>query len=395
MTSVLMYSHDTVGLGHARRNRALAFALAQGLPELTGTPVGGLLVAGNPYAASDPLPAGWDWFILPGMTHAGRGHVPRHLDASAGAVSQFRSLSIRAAASTLQPDLFIVDRHPWGISHELEGTLRQLHANGCAIVLGLREVIDQPEQAAAEWERLGNPERLGAVFDDVWLYGDPAVHDARTTGELPAVLANMAHATGYLSRGRPRDVGTPAEHRPYVLTLMGGGSDGYALARIAAAVRVPAGFDHILITGPQMPDPEVEDLERRAGAGPAAPRIRRSAPNIPALIGDASAVVSMCGYNTATEILASTTPALIVPRSTRRTEQLLRAEALERADAVDLVRLENLDATMLERWIASAVTRRVRRDHIDLDGLHSVPALAASLLRQKKTHMKGELASVT
>lgn len=154
MTSVLMYSHDTVGLGHARRNRALAYALAQELPELTGEPVGGLLIAGSPNAARDPLPEGWDWFILPGITHGPEGHTPRHLDAPMDVVRQLRSLALSAAAATFEPDLFIVDRHPWGIDYELEDALYQARMRGSATVLGLRDVLDEPDRVASEWDRL-------------------------------------------------------------------------------------------------------------------------------------------------------------------------------------------------------------------------------------------------
>ena len=71
-TTIALYSHDSVGLGHARRNRALAYALAEQLPALTGTAVRGLLIAGHPDAGRDPLPDGWDWLVLPGLTRTRR-----------------------------------------------------------------------------------------------------------------------------------------------------------------------------------------------------------------------------------------------------------------------------------------------------------------------------------
>ncbi len=386
MTSVLMYSHDTVGLGHARRNRALAYALAQELPELTGEPVGGLLIAGSPNAARDPLPEGWDWFILPGITHGPEGHTPRHLDAPMDVVRQLRSLALSAAAATFEPDLFIVDRHPWGIDHELEDALYQARMRGSATVLGLRDVLDEPDRVASEWDRLGDVSRIAETFDEIWLYGDPTVHDARTTGELPDILAEKARPTGYLAHGRPVDHGTPAR-TPYVLTLMGGGSDGHELASVAMRAAIPEGHEHLVITGPQMPESDVHRLKmaaRRQGGGRV--RVEPSAPNVPELIADAAAVMSMCGYNTATEILATSTPALIVPRVERRVEQLLRAEALDRADAVDVLRPDRLRPEVLSGWLAFAVSRRVQRDHIDLDGLHTIAALAASLLKRRSTN---------
>ena len=381
MTSVLMYSHDTVGLGHARRNRALAYALARELPELTGEPVGGLLIAGSPNAARDPLPEGWDWFILPGITHGPKGHTPRHLDAPMDVVRQLRSLAVSAAAATLEPDLFIVDRHPWGIDYELEDALHKARARGSATILGLRDILDEPGKAAAEWTQLGDVSRIAEAFDEVWLYGDPEVHDARSSGELPKSLAAKARATGYLSHGRPADQGAPGK-KPYILTLMGGGSDGHELATAAIRAAMPAGHEHLVITGPQMPSQDVRALQAEARSNGNV-RVERSAPNVPELIADAAAVLSMCGYNTATEILASSTPALIVPRTARRKEQLVRAEALGRAGAVDVLHPDRLTPAVLSGWLAFAVSRRVRRDHIDLDGLHTIAPLAASLLKHR------------
>lgn len=43
---VVFYSHDSQGLGHFRRNRALALSLSRRLPEQLGRPVTGLLVNG-------------------------------------------------------------------------------------------------------------------------------------------------------------------------------------------------------------------------------------------------------------------------------------------------------------------------------------------------------------
>ena len=45
-TRIVLYSHDALGLGHLRRNLALAHRLAHDLPHLTGASVTGLLVAG-------------------------------------------------------------------------------------------------------------------------------------------------------------------------------------------------------------------------------------------------------------------------------------------------------------------------------------------------------------
>ena len=78
-TRIVLYSHDALGLGHLRRNLALAHRLAHDLPHLTGASVTGLLVAGLAPPAAFRLPPGFDWLILPGFTKDPDGYRPRRL----------------------------------------------------------------------------------------------------------------------------------------------------------------------------------------------------------------------------------------------------------------------------------------------------------------------------
>ncbi|ATG50374.1 glycosyl transferase [Brachybacterium vulturis] len=391
-TTIALYSHDSVGLGHSRRNRALAHALAEQLPALTGGSVGGLLIAGHPDAGRDPLPEGWDWLVLPGMTRTRGGYRARRLGLGGDALRDLRSATIDAALAVLEPDLFIADRHPFGIDGELRPVLANLRSRGTATVLGLREVLDTPRAAAAEWDGLGGAELVASYLDAVWVYGDAQVYDPRRTGELPPSLARKATLTGYLSNGRPaaRPL-SPARSSlaptpPYVLTVLGGGSDGAEPARLAVSARLPAGHRHLLITGPQMPAQDIEEIRElaeiadRAAGTEGATTVQRSAPDVPELIAEAASVVCMGGYNTIAEVMATDTPALVVPRYRRRQEQPRRARALAAVGALETCDPETLTAADLTAWWNRSVTDRTDRSHIDLDGLGVVPRLAAELL---------------
>ena len=385
-TTIALYSHDSVGLGHARRNRALAYALAEHLPALVGGPVRGLLIAGHPDVGRDPLPEGWDWLVLPGMTRTREGYAPRRLGMDAGGLRDLRSAVMDAALTAFAPDLFIADRHPFGIDGELLPVLAGLRARGTTTVLGLREVLDTPRVAAAEWDALGGAEHVASYLDAVWVYGDEMVYDPRRTGELPPALSSLATPTGYLANGRPAgrparaDRTSPKPPPPYVLTVLGGGSDGAELARLAAAARLPEGHRHLLITGPQMPEAEIEEIRERAGRAGEATTVVRSASDVPELIAEAASVVCMGGYNTLAEVMATDTPALVVPRSRRRQEQPRRARALAVIGAVDTLDADSLTPEDITDWWARSVTGRTDRSAIDLDGLTTVAQLAAELL---------------
>ena len=376
---MLLYSHDSVGLGHIRRNLALAHTLAGQLPTLTGRPVTGLLVTGTGLATTLDKPDGFDVVVLPGVAKGERGYQPRHVDLPMAELTDVRQRMLHAVVGGFAPDLVIVDRHAYGVDGELRRVLTELRRTRpqTVIVLGLREVLDEPEAVAAEWRRIADLNRLRDIFDAIWVFGDPRVHDIRRTGELPRKLAGLVRYTGYLSTGRhwlPEQDPTPV---PYVLTMVGGGSDGVQLCRVAARTRVPDGHRHLVVTGPQMPELERELIEASARPGT---RVLGSVPDGLATIRRASAVISMAGYNTCCEVMSTATPALLVPREKPRREQLIRARALTAVGALDLLRGHDLTPGRLAAWLRGAVDRQVDRTALDLDGLHAVPALAAELL---------------
>ena len=386
--TVALYSHDSVGLGHARRNRALAYALAADLPRLTGQRVRGLLIAGHPDATADPLPQGWDWLVLPGFTSTRQGYMCRSLDVSTERLWHLRSATAAAALEAMSPDLFIVDRHAFGVDDELLPALEALRAAGTRCVLGMREVLDTPKVAATEWARIGGAPAVAHYYDAVWVYGDRSVYDPVSTGEIPAELAGRTHFTGYLSHGRPDDLLTESSvraDRPYVLTMVGGGSDGGRIGLAAAQAALPAGHRHIILTGPQMPAEDhqrILDAVRTSGHAEQI-QVTRSAPHVPQLVRDAAAVVSMGGYNSLAEIMATTTPALIVPRSSRRQEQPRRAKALAAVGAVEAIGPDQLTPPTLSGWLTHAVSRRTTRDAVDLDGLMHIGSFAAQEIAAK------------
>lgn len=225
--------------------------------------------------------------------------------------------------------------------------------------------------------------------------------------------------TGYLAHGRDAAEATHGSEASealagnaeaagtFILTTAGGGSDGVNLLRTAAAARVPDGYRHVVVTGPQLDAALFHQVAQTAG-----PRtiVRRSWPGMSHHIQQAAAVISMGGYNTVSEILASDTPALLVPRETPRLEQLIRATALKHAGAIDLLRVTDLSTAALEDWLterlcdqdAGTRSQRAGRRRLRLDGLETVPLLAAELLSNRDdvldthlTHLTSHTASLT
>ncbi|MCX6497271.1 MAG: glycosyltransferase [Arthrobacter sp.] len=376
---IVLYSHDSVGLGHVRRNLALAHALNNQLPGLTGRPVTGILITGTAHAPAFQAPDGWDWVLLPGVGKSPEGYLPRNLAMPMHELVSMRARLLKAVLAGFRPHLVIVDRHATGVHRELESALR--HARSGApvrVVLGLREVLDSPDVAFSEWARFGGPRLVKALFDEIWIYGDPAVHDPVEAGEIPFSLRKLIRYTGYLAEGRPPGSGTSCMPGPYCLTTVGGGSDGHALARVAVAAHVPEGLGHLIVAGPEMPIEQLNDLRQQAGPGV---KVVATVDDLIYHLRNASAVVSMGGYNTVCEIMSTNVPALIVPRTQARAEQRIRATSLANAGYLEHQDIGTLTPDIFGGWLAARIGTTVDRRRAVLDGLIRVPQLAAELLQ--------------
>lgn len=324
---ILVYSHDTYGLGHLRRSLLLTEALLQ-TPE-----VGAVLVAsGSPRAGSFSLPAACDVVKLPAVTKTPVGRYrARSLGLPIAEVARIRAELVRAAAASFHPDLVLVDHAPLGMLGELLPTLRWLgsRAAGTRLVLGLRDVIDEPHRVEEEWSRLGAWDVLRSAYDRILVYGDPDVGTTAKDLDLERRLPGLVVHVGYLGRPIPR---APSSADPMVLVTVGGGGDGHELLRRYAAflegLAPGAGFRSVVVTGPLMAPRRRRELAARFGSLAHPVELLTFTDRFEELLGRTSALVSMAGYNSVVEALSAKVPTLLVPREWPRLEQRIRAERL-------------------------------------------------------------------
>ena len=380
---ILLYSHDTFGLGHLRRSRTIATALTDGHEDRSA-----LIVTGSPIAGRFDFAERIDHVRLPGVVKQPDGsYTSLNLSLPIDEMVQLRGAIINATAREFAPDLVIVDKEPWGFRHELADTLMALKASGARMVLGIRDVLDDEDALSIEWERKGGTEAIERFYDEIWIYGIPAICEPLSGLGLSPEILDRIRYTGYLRRTAPdwpaeTSAEIPAE--PYVLVTTGGGGDGTALVDwvIRAYEADPSLRHHALIVyGPFMNaakraefDSRVADLNNRVTAISFHARFER-------LLAGARGVVAMGGYNTFCEILSMDKPAIIVPRTQPRREQVIRAAAAERLGLIRML-LQERDgdsaAVMSEAIKALAYQRRPSQSRIDglMDGLQTISSLA-------------------
>ena len=383
---VAFYSHDTMGLGHMRRNLLLAQALQHSPLKAVV-----LMIAGAREASLVTRAAGVDCVALPSLwKDLGGQYRPRHLDVSLDDLLAVRARTTAAALEAFAPDVLIVDNVPRGALRELDLALEALRARGrTRLVLGLRDVLDDPVTLQGEWTRAQNHEAVRRYYDAVWVYGDPAVYDPIREYAFAPDVATKVRYTGYLDqsartryagreRGDPRTLLGLAPG-PLVLCLVGSGQDGAALAEAFAEAELPDATNGVLVTGPSMPL-DVRRRVARATAGRPGRRIVRFLSEPTRLVRRADHVVAMGGYNTICEVLSFRKPALIVPRVAPRREQLIRAERLEALGLIDVLHPADLTPQALSDWLVQARTPPLARRRVDLNGLTRVPQLLEELL---------------
>ncbi|MFQ5570088.1 MAG: glycosyltransferase family protein, partial [Rhodothermales bacterium] len=324
---IALYSHDTCGLGHMRRNVLIAQTLAR--PPLSADI---LLITGAREANAFPIPSGVDVLSLPALFKQGNGRYrPRRFSFDVDELIALRARTIRTALEMFRPDVFIVDNVPRGAMGELNETLDFLHRHTSArCVLGLRDVLDHPQTIAREWGRADHFTAIRTSYHAVWIYGDPAVYDAAFAYHFPADVTARLTYTGYLdqkTRLTLADIDTAAStlkdgpKRPFYLCAVGGGQDGLHLAERFAATPLPDHTAGLILTGPYM-DPAARRHLRHLGAAHPHLHLLPFTTEPMVLYQRAERVVSMGGYNTVCELLSLGKRALIVPRIRPRREQL-------------------------------------------------------------------------
>lgn len=329
---VLIYSHDSFGLGHLRRCQTIAQALVAADPHVSV-----LILSGSPIIGRFDFGERVDFVRIPGIIKLKNGeYTSLALGIDLEQTLAMRAAIIRHTAAAFAPDLFIVDKEPLGLRGEVRETLEALQKSGCPLVLGLRDVLDAPDALAQEWARKQAMPALHDLYDEIWVYGLPQIFDPLADMDLPDSVRRKTSFTGYLRRTLPEpDVAQRTAHAkatdaddPFLLVTPGGGGDGdtmvdWVLRAYESGARLP--YRALITLGPFMAADRQREFQERARVLSAIDMMTFDA-YIESLIARASGIVTMGGYNTFCEILSFDRPALIVPRTHPRREQWIRAE---------------------------------------------------------------------
>jgi len=353
---ILIYSHDSFGLGHLRRCRAIAHALVGTFDDLSV-----MILSGSPIIGSFEFRSRVDFVRIPGVIKLRNGeYTPQSLHLNIEHTLEIRSSIIEHTADVFEPDIFIVDKEPLGLRGEVLGTLEVLKGTDTRLVLGLRDVMDDPDILREEWERKNVLPALEDLYDEIWVYGPQGICNPIEGIDLPQGVAEKMLYTGYLRRSLPTNaegqpLPAPFGEEPYILVTPGGGGDGVEMVdwvmRAYEAYKRPL-FPALIVLGPFMPAASVTEFTERA-ENLRDVEVIRFTPQIEPYLAGATAIVGMGGYNTFCEILSFDKPTLMVPRIVPRREQAIRAARAEDSGLLKVLPIDNYpDTSLMTRALA-------------------------------------------
>ncbi len=352
--NILMYSHDTYGLGHIRRSMAIA-------SHLLGPRVNILILTGSPIAGRFSFPEQIDFVPKPGLIkRTNEEYLPLSIKINARHALDIRKNIITATVKTFQPQLFIVDKEPLGLKREVLPALQWLRRCRPATrtILGLRDIMDDAEMTRREWREKGVYQVLDELYSEIWIYGNREMYDPVREYAIAAAVSGKVHFTGYIPRKVPSAEGVQgvrkehglSEEDKLVVVTTGGGGDGFAVMdaylRMLEGWGEPPPFKTILITGPFMPKSERKNIYKRSRK--LGVRMYHFYRQMEKIFAAADVVVSMGGYNTLCEILNQGTVSLVIPRETPRKEQLIRAQTFKRRNLTDFIPWDELTPERLQ-----------------------------------------------
>ena len=384
---IVLYSHDTMGLGHMRRNLLIAQTLAKSTLKPTI-----LMIAGARELGAYSLPTNVDCMVLPSYYKQIDGnYIPRHLDIENTELLHMRSNTMCSAIKSFSPDVFIVDNVARGALGELDKTLQFLRRQGhTRCILGLRDIQDQQSVSRTRYQL--EEQAYLDYYDAIWIYGDPSVFDLVEECQYQPVIAAKVQYTGYLDQKLRFDALSEYQDNDelhalalppgeFVLCMVGGGQDGEKLALAFIQAQWPKNTNGILICGPYMPTVTRNRLHQHCAGKPNL-RVLDFVEEPAIFLNKADKVITMGGYNSICDVLSYRKKALVVPRVKPRMEQIIRAQKLNKLNLLDVMHPDEVSSENIINWIKNANgVQHLAANDINLNGLGTISTLIKQIAR--------------
>lgn len=328
---ILHYCQHVLGIGHFLRSMEIAAAFSRHSV---------FFVEGG-----DPLPG----FRAP--AHVRRIALPplrmdpefQNLETAAGNIREVQARRTEILVDlwkSVRPDVLLIELFPFGRKRFQFELIPLLEKNAASthralVVCSLRDILVEKADPEAYEEKVLS--LVNRYFDLILVHADPACVRLDETFRRIADIRPPVHYTGYVTRSLPNP--SPPKVRGRIVLSTGGGRVGIDFIEAVFHAFSRLGDPHMRLQvheGPFMEPQDREALKERAAADP---RIvwRPFSHEFLKELAQAELSLSMAGYNTCMDILASGVTALVYPFPQNR-EQALRADRLESRGVLRVIR---------------------------------------------------------
>ncbi|MEX0328394.1 MAG: glycosyltransferase family protein [Ruegeria sp.] len=297
-----------------------------------------------------------------------------------------RSKELTRAVGQFLPDVLITELFPFGrriLTAEFQAALEAAHAlpQRPVILASVRDILAPPSKPAkvtlAE-------DMVTKYYDGVLVHSDPSVISLTTSWPVSSALEERLYYTGFVAQLAP----VPHPHAlgaEEILVSAGGGPVGQPIfhAAIEAARKMPNRRWRLLVGG-QNTSVRIKELSKLAVDATVV--VEPVRPDFRQMLPFAAASVSMCGYNTAMDLLQSGTPAVLVPFDDgNEVEQTLRAQSLVRHSGFRMVESAGLTGDTLNDALNAAIADAPRAPMVKgIDGARTSVEIAETLVEAKR-----------
>ncbi|WP_282170712.1 glycosyltransferase family protein [Ruegeria atlantica] len=272
-----------------------------------------------------------------------------------------RKTALVEAIRSFAPDVLITELYPFGrrsLTGEFSAALeaaRDMHPR--PIILGsIRDILAPPSKPS----KAERAEQIVAEhYDGILVHSDQNVVPLNVSWPVSELLEGRLFYTGFVAPLAP----TPhkdATGKGEVLVSAGGGSVGQPIFRAAIeAARKMSNRRWRLLVGGQDAKARITELQKQVEGAPVTLEAVR--PDFRQMLPHAAASVSMCGYNTALDILQAGTAAVFIPFDDgNEVEQSLRARTLAEMPAIDVIASKDLNGDLLAQAVGRVISSEPR-----------------------------------
>lgn len=318
----------------------------------------------------------------------------RDIHAADGSISleqtkETRRSRILAEYDRIQPDVLVIELFPFGrlkFAFELIPLLDRIEAGGkrTKVVCSLRDILvskREQQQFEADACRI-----INRYFDLLLIHSDPTFQRLEETFPRAAEIACPIRYTGFVTQKSAEPAATQSKSEKEILVSIGGGRVGVELIDCAIeasqllGVRMPQFMS--ILTGPYLPEDEFLRLKAKIG-GNEKIKLMRYTTNFIDWLRRADLSLSMAGYNTCLNLVATGARAIVYPfTGNNNQEQTIRAEKLQRLGVVEMIRLFELKPEILAEKMMELLSHPklpANRPALDLNGVEQTARALAEL----------------